>query len=359
MTEDDLALRPLAISGPADRVPGARTLAGGMLFFSAVEAIVHDEVEGYQRASIALDHLHDWARSHGRERPVQRTLNRLSAPRPPFAGLSMDRPQIMGIINVTPDSFSDGGDRLEAGRAIEEGLAMHEAGAALLDVGGESTRPGSDPVPEDEELRRILPVIEALAGEGCLVSVDTRRPGVMREAVAAGARIINDVTALSGDEQSLATAASLGVPVVLMHMQGEPKTMQRQPRYSDAAAEIYQFLASRLVACEKAGIAPQNVCVDPGIGFGKSLTHNLQLLDQIALFHGLGVPVLLGASRKSFIGKLSYGEPPKQRVSGSLAAAVAAAERGVQIMRVHDVAETHQALAVWEALTCRAGEERA
>lgn len=359
MTEEYIALRPLAISGPADRVPAARSLAGGMLFFSAVEAILRDDAEGFQRASIGLDHLKEWAHSHGYERQVSRTLSRLSAPRPPFAGLPMDQPQIMGIINVTPDSFSDGGDRLEANRAIEEGLAMHEAGAAVLDVGGESTRPGSDPVGEDEELRRILPVIEGLSARGCMVSVDTRRARVMEQAVAAGARIINDVTALTGEPESLAAAARLGVPVILMHMQGEPKTMQRQPRYANSVAEIYLFLAGRLAACEKAGIAPQNVCVDPGIGFGKTVTHNLEVLDQLALFHALGVPVMLGASRKSFIGKLSRGEPPKQRVPGSLATVMAAADRGVQIMRVHDVTETHQALAVWEALTCRAGEERA
>jgi dihydropteroate synthase len=358
MTEDFIALRPLALSGPADRVPAARHLAGGVFSFSAVEAIRRGPDGHFERASIALEHLADWARAQDCTREVGRVLNRLSAPRPPFAGLPMDRPQIMGIVNVTPDSFSDGGDMLDPAKAIDEGLAMHEAGAAIVDVGGESTRPGSDAVGEAEELRRILPVIEGLSAGGCLVSVDTRRPKVMEEAVSAGARIVNDITALTGAPESPEVVARLGISAILMHMQGSPKTMQQAPRYEDAAAEIYFFLRDRLLACEEAGIAPQNLCVDPGIGFGKALVHNLELLDQLALFQGLGCPVLLGASRKSFIAKLNRGEPPKARLGGSLAAVLAGAERGVQIMRVHDVEQTHQALSVWEALTSRAGDER-
>ena len=277
----------------------------------------------------------------------------ISAPRAPFAGLSMDEPLVMGVINVTPDSFSDGGDRLDPERAISEGLAMAQAGAAILDVGGESTRPGADPVPVAEELRRVLPVVEALAAQGLIVSVDSRRPEVMRAAAAAGAKILNDVTALTGDSHSLETAAELGLPVVLMHMQGEPRSMQADPTYSDVVLDVFDLLEARVEACLAAGIPRERIAVDPGIGFGKTLAHNLQLLDRLALLHGLGCAVLLGVSRKSFIARLmpEQAPSPKQRLPGSLAAALAGLQRGVQILRVHDVAETCQALAVWRAIS--------
>ena len=283
----------------------------------------------------------------------------ISAPRPAFAGLSLDRPLVMGIINVTPDSFSDGGDRLQAERAVAEGLAMAEAGAAILDVGGESTRPGADPVPLEEELRRVLPVISPLAERGLVVSVDTRRPAVMRAAAEAGARILNDVTALTGETDSLETAAELGLPVVLMHMQGDPRTMQADPRYHDVALDVFDRLEARVEACLAAGIPRARIAVDPGIGFGKTLEHNLKLLNNLALFHGLGCPLLLGVSRKSFISKLMPGEEPapKQRFPGSLAAALAGVQRGVQILRVHDVAETCQALKVWIAIAASSERE--
>ena len=197
----------------------------------------------------------------------------ISAPREAFAGLSLDKPLVMGVINVTPDSFSDGGDRLDAERAISEGLAMARAGAAILDVGGESTRPGAEPVPIAEELRRVLPVIEALAAQGLLVSVDTRRPEVMRAAASAGARILNDVTALTGDPGSLETAAELGLPVVLMHMQGEPRSMQADPTYCDVALDVFDSLEARVAACLAAGIPRRHIAIDPGIGFGKTLAH--------------------------------------------------------------------------------------
>lgn len=268
-----------------------------------------------------------------------------------FAGLSLERPRIMGIVNVTPDSFSDGGDRYDAPAAIAAGRAMLAAGADILDIGGESTRPGADPVGIEEECARVLPVIEALAGEGALISIDSRHAEVMRRAVAAGAGIVNDVTALSGDPESLATVAELEVPVVLMHMQGEPRTMQADPRYEDVVAEVRDFLRGRAAACEAAGIARRAICIDPGIGFGKTVTHNLALLKHLDVLRDLGYPVLVGASRKSFIGKLSKGEAPKERLAGSLAVALTAAERGAAILRVHDVAETAQALAVWQAIS--------
>jgi len=277
-------------------------------------------------------------------------LRRLAAPRAPLAGLSLDRPRIMGILNVTPDSFSDGGDRADPQVAVRDGLAMLAAGAEILDVGGESTRPGSQPISLDEERARVLPVVEALAKAGAIVSIDTRHAAIMAEAVAAGAAIINDVTALEGDPESLATAARLGVPLILMHMQGEPQTMQVNPTYESPALDIYRYLGRRLAACAAAGIAPDRVVVDPGIGFGKTLAHNLELLEQLALFQGLGCGVLLGASRKSFIAKVwPAAGGPKERLPGSLAAALFGLQRGVQVLRVHDVAETAQAVAVWQA----------
>jgi dihydropteroate synthase len=271
-----------------------------------------------------------------------------------FAGIALDEPAVMGILNVTPDSFSDGGDLPDAGFAIERGLAMRAAGAAILDVGGESTRPGSDPVPVAEELRRVVPVVRGLADAGATVSIDTRHATVMHAAIDAGARIVNDVTALSGDPGSLGVVAASDVSVVLMHMQGEPKTMQREPRYGDVVREVRDHLADRIGACEAAGIARARIAIDPGIGFGKTLAHNLRLLRGLEALLALGCPILIGVSRKSFIANAAGEAPPKQRLGGSLAAALAAVEHGARIVRAHDVAETVQALKVWMAVA-RAG----
>ena len=278
-------------------------------------------------------------------------LERIGAPRAPFARLALDTPRVMGVINVTPDSFSDGGDFADAGTAIAAGHAMCAAGADILDVGGESTRPGSDPVTPDAERARVLPVIEALAAAGATVSIDSRRAAVMRAALAAGAAVVNDVSALSADPDSPAVVAAAGAPVVLMHMLGEPKTMQRDPVYVDAPLDVYDTLEARIAACEAAGIPRQRIAVDPGIGFGKTLDHNLAILRDIGIFHGLGCALLLGVSRKSFITLIAGEAAPKERLPGSLAAALAGLDRGVQIVRVHDVAETVQALAVWRAIT--------
>lgn len=267
-----------------------------------------------------------------------------------FAGLTLDRPVLMGVVNVTPDSFSDGGDFIDPDAAIAQGKALVADGADILDIGGESTRPGSDPISVEEELRRVLPVIEGLTDTGALISIDTRRAEVMRRAAAAGAAIVNDVTALTGDPDAPAVCAELGVPVILMHMQGEPKTMQADPTYDDAALDILAYMQDRIEALEAAGIPRARIAVDPGIGFGKNLDHNLRILSAIDVFHELGVPVMLGASRKSFISKIDRDVPAKQRVAGSLAAVIAGYDRGVQLFRVHDVAETRQALAVWRAI---------
>jgi len=264
--------------------------------------------------------------------------------------LKLDRPQVMGIVNVTPDSFSDGGAHDSVEAAVAHGLRLVEEGADLLDIGGESTRPGAQDVSVEEELRRVVPVIERLARETSLpISIDTSKPEVMRAAVDAGAGMINDVQGLRRDG-ALDMAATLGVPVVLMHMQGEPRSMQQAPTYDDVVADVHRFLAERIFIAEMAGIARKNIVVDPGFGFGKDTRHNLQLLAQLQRFTELGVPVLAGLSRKRTIGELTGRDDPRERVSGSVAAHLIAAQRGALLLRVHDVAATVDALKVWNAL---------
>ena len=261
-------------------------------------------------------------------------------------------PDLMGVINVTPDSFSDGGAFLDPAVAIRHGLALAAAGAAILDVGGESTRPGAEPVPASVEIERVLPVVRALAEAGLVVSIDTRHAATMRAALSAGARIVNDVSALSHDPGALAVVAESACEVVLMHAQGDPRTMQLDPRYDDAPLDVYDFLEARVRACLDAGIARERILVDPGIGFGKTLEHNLQILRALAMYRGLGCRVLLGASRKSFIAK-ALGEPglaTAARLPGSLAAAIAGFRAAVDVIRCHDVAETLQALRVADAI---------
>jgi dihydropteroate synthase len=264
--------------------------------------------------------------------------------------LTLDRPRIVGIVNVTPDSFSDGGEHATLDAAVAHGLRLAEQGADALDVGGESTRPGAMDVSPEEELRRVIPVVERLARETSLpISIDTSKPEVMRAAVAAGAGMINDVFALRRDG-ALAAAGALGVPVVLMHMLGEPRSMQDAPQYDDVVAEVHRFLAERIFAAEMAGIPKKKIVVDPGFGFGKTSAHNLQLLSQLERFTELGVPVLAGLSRKKTIGELTGRTDPHERVHGSVAAAIIAAQRGAKLLRVHDVAATVDALKVWDAV---------
>ena len=355
-----MSLEPLA---PLAAAPDARlylrplptmdgdglTIANGLLRFREVELAAHagDDV---RRAVATINPAFDWALRRGHGNTAKSALDRITGPREAIAGLTFDRPRIMGIVNVTPDSFSDGGAFLDPQAAIAHGLALLAEGADILDVGGESTRPGAQPVSEDEERRRVLPVIRGLADAGATVSVDTRHAAVMRAAVAAGAAIINDVTALAGDPDSLQTAAEAAVPVVLMHMQGQPQTMQADPRYRDVVLDILDALEARIGACEAAGIPRARVVVDPGIGFGKTVAHNADLLARLSAFHALGCPILLGASRKSFIGRLDGDAPADRRLPGSLAAALQALNQGAQILRVHDVAATRQAIAVWEAI---------
>ena len=264
--------------------------------------------------------------------------------------LRLDRPQVMGIVNVTPDSFSDGGAHDTTDAAVAHALRLVEEGADVLDIGGESTRPGAAEVEVGEELRRVVPVIERLAAQVAVpISIDTSKPEVMRAAVQAGAGMINDVYGLRR-EGALDAAAALGVPVVLMHMQGEPRSMQAAPQYDDVVGEVHRFLAERIFAAEMAGIPKQRIVVDPGFGFGKDTAHNLQLLAQFERFAELGVPVLAGLSRKRSIGELTGRDVPADRVAGSVAAHLIAAQRGAAIVRVHDVAATVDALKVWNAV---------
>ena len=255
----------------------------------------------------------------------------------------------MGIVNVTPDSFSDGGLYDTTDGAIAHAAELAAAGATIVDIGGESTRPGSDTVEETDELARIMPVLEGLKGIDAAISIDTRKAPVAKAAAKAGATILNDVSALTYDPKSLAAAARAKLAVVLMHAQGEPKTMQDDPRYDDVVLEVFDYLAARIEAARAAGIPPARIAADPGLGFGKTLAHNLKLLASLSLFHGLGVPLLVGASRKRFIGGLGQAKEPRSCEPGSHAAAIGAASQGVQILRVHDVAGTSQALAVWRA----------
>ena len=273
--------------------------------------------------------------------------------------LKLDVPRVMGIVNVTPDSFSDGGAHFDADAAIAHGLKLAEEGADLLDIGGESTRPGAGEVAIEDELRRVIPVIEALAAQLAIpISIDTSKPEVMRAAVEAGAGMINDVFALRRDG-ALDAAAALGVPVVLMHMRGEPRTMQDAPDYDDVVGEVHRFLAERIFAAEMAGVARRNIVVDPGFGFGKTTAHNLQLLAQLRRFTELGVPVLAGMSRKKSIGELTGRDDPRARVFGSVAAHLIAAQNGAMLLRVHDVAATVDALKVWNAVAALPAQRKA
>ena len=269
-------------------------------------------------------------------------------PRAAFGGMDMSACRIMGVVNVTPDSFSDGGQLGTVAAAVAHGKQLVAEGADVLDIGGESTRPGSDTVSDADELARILPVIEGLRGEQ-VISVDTRKSSVMQAALAAGGRIINDVSALGHDEKSAGVVAAGQVPVILMHAQGEPKTMQLNPRYDDVVLDVYDALAERVAFARAEGISLGNICIDPGIGFGKTFTQNLALMAGLTLFHGLGVPLLVGLSRKGFVGAVTGEKPAAARLHGSVGGAMQAAQQGAHILRVHDVKATRAALSMFTA----------
>lgn len=331
--------RPVAMTDaarPEDSLP----LAGGRCWFEFVEVLERG------RAPVRVP---------ARDLPAD-VQDRLSRPRAPLAGLTMDRPRIMGILNVTPDSFSDGGRFLDPDAARAQGHRMATEGADLIDIGGESTRPGAAEVPVVEERTRTAPVIAALSGLGPALSIDTRKAAVAEAALQAGAAIVNDVAALSFDPALAGLVARAGVPVILMHARGTPATMQDDPRYDNVLLDVFDFLAARVAVAEAEGIPRDRIVVDPGIGFGKTVAHNLTLLRGLSVFHDLGCAVLLGASRKGFIGTVGDTARAEDRVPGSIAVALAAAAQGVQILRVHDVGETRAALALWGAVAW--GDER-
>lgn len=343
-------LRPTGfVDSPFGHDGKVARLAGGLTWFAVVELI---RIEGNARSSSELVPVEAIEKRFDEDMALQ--WKAITSARPPLKmserTIRLDQPQVMGIINATPDSFSDGGQFADATAAASAGAQMSAEGAAIIDVGGESTRPGAKPVWEGDEIERIAPVVRQLTGGGAAVSVDTRKADVMTAALDAGARMINDVSALTYDERSSDIIAAAGVPVIVMHHKGAPETMQDDPRYEDVLIEVYLWLEDRIGAAEKAGIARDKILIDPGFGFGKKLAHNLELMNGLALFHSLGCPVVVGASRKRTIGALSAEAPPEKRLGGSLAFALKAVEQGVQIVRVHDVLETVQALKVWRGL---------
>ncbi len=327
--------RPILMQDPA-RPDGAQTLAGGGCWFDRAERLSRQDPPEIVAAQDV----------------PREVLDRLTAPRAPLAGLTWDRPRLMGILNVTPDSFSDGGLFLAPDAALRQARRLCDDGADLLDIGGESTRPGAAEVAADEEAARTVPIIETLASELSVpISIDTRKAAVGRAALAAGARMLNDVSALTFDPRMAALAAESAAPICLMHARGDPATMQKDPSYDNVLLDVYDFLEKRLVAAETQGIPRAHVIVDPGIGFGKTAAHNLALIRGIGLFHGLGCVLLLGASRKRFIGAIGGAVEARARAPGSIAVALEAVSQGVQILRVHDMAETKQALRLHEAIT--------
>jgi dihydropteroate synthase len=343
-------LRPTAfVDSPFGHDGKVARVASGLNWFAAVELL---RVEGNRRVGSELLPV------QGIESRLDEELTNqwqaITAPRPPLQlgqrTIRLDQPQVMGIVNVTPDSFSDGGQFADAGAAAQAGAEMAGQGAAIIDVGGESTRPGASPVWEGDEIERVVPVIRQLANGGAAVSIDTRKADVMTAAIEAGARLINDVSALTFDGRAAGLVAASSVPVVLMHHQGAPETMQLDPRYDDVLIEVYQWLAERIEAAEMSGIKREQILIDPGFGFGKNVGHNLELMNGLALFHSLGCPLVVGASRKRTIGALSAEAPADKRLGGSIAFALKAVEQGAQIVRVHDVYETVQALKVWRGL---------
>ncbi|WP_229773574.1 dihydropteroate synthase [Iodidimonas muriae] len=362
--DSEFLLKPVA---PA-LVAGAPflPLAGGPYGFSRLLVTLLDGDAPVAMEQVSVGQLAEWRADLDPAllEKFDSRLTALTAPRPPMTipgramPLGFGRPMVMGIVNVTPDSFSDGGRFSDVDAALAHGQALIDAGADILDIGGESTRPGAKPVWEEEERQRIVPVIEGLAKSGAVLSVDTRKASVMEAALEAGAHIINDISALTYDDRALAVAAASDAPVILMHAKGTPQTMQDAPVYDHVLAEIYIWLLHRIAACEAAGLGRERLMVDPGIGFGKTVRHNLDVINGLGALHSLGVPQLLGVSRKRFIGALSAEEPAGDRLGGSLAAGLAGLGLGVQILRVHDVRETVQAVRVLQGLAASAVMEQ-
>jgi len=318
------------------RPSGALPLAGGWAWFDRAEKITR----GGETCLVGVTDIPD------------AILACLTTPRAEIAGLQFDAPRLMGILNVTPDSFSDGGQHNAPDQALARTQEMVAQGADIIDVGGESTRPGAGAVPLEEEINRTAPVIAAIRAEmDVAVSIDTRKTPVARAAHAAGANLVNDVAGFAFDSELAPYCGRSGLPVCVMHAQGDPETMQKNPTYDHAALDIYDYLFDRVEALVASGIARDQIIVDPGIGFGKTQAHNLTLMQNLSLFHGLGCPILLGASRKRFIGDIGDTPDASARMPGSIAVALAGVAQGVQVLRIHDVDETRAALALWQAST--------
>lgn len=317
------------------RPDGAHTLAGGWCWFTHAQRIERGAASTLVTAADIPDDV----------------LTRLTAPRAPVAGVTMDAPRLMGILNVTPDSFSDGGMFVAADAAVAQARQMIADGADIIDIGGESTRPGAVTVDIPDEIARTAPVIAALRAQGSApISIDTRKAGVARAALDAGAAIINDVAAMTYDTDMAALAAQTEAPICLMHAQGDPATMQDAPVYDHVMLDVYDFLAARVDVAQAAGIRRDRIIVDPGIGFGKTMAHNLVLLQNLSIFHGLGCAVLLGASRKRFIGTIANAPEARDRMAGSVAVALHGISQGMQILRVHDTLATRQAISLHMAV---------
>ena len=333
---EKLYYRPVLHHGRS-LLKSSKTLAKGWTFFDQVEVLSRSASPYFISAS---------------DLPKEQ-LEKLITPRASIAGLQFsERPNLMGVLNVTPDSFSDGGEFENLQDAVEHALDMSASGADILDIGGESTRPGAVLVPESGEIARVTPIIAAIRSHLQIpISIDTRKSNVAASAINAGATMINDVYAFEYDPKMLDVAVDLQVPICVMHAQGAPDVMQNDPRYDNVVLDVYDFLEAKIQNLVRAGFDHTQIIVDPGIGFGKTLEQNLALLSNLSLFHSLGCPVLLGASRKSFIGHITGQDDPLMRLGGSLATAIHAAQQGVQILRVHDIPETHQALQVWSKIS--------
>lgn len=354
-----LTLRPVGfVDTPVGLDGHTARIGNSLLWFQSYEVVAIRRNMPPLRRQLGVSQFADWTSQLPdllAERLIRLAAN-IAAPRPPLQlgarTIRLDTPQVMGILNLTPDSFSDGGKHVgDAAAAADAGFAMTAAGAALVDVGGESTRPGAEKIWEGDEIARVVPVIERLTASGVPVSIDTRKASVMEAALAAGASVVNDISALLHDPRSMDVVAKAGCPVILMHA---PSTgddpHENRGGYTDVATDVFEWLEARIAACEAGGIARDKIIVDPGLGFGKSLTDNLTLVNRLALFSALGVPLLFGGSRKRMIGALSKEAPARDRLGGSIALAVKAAELGAQMVRVHDVPETVQALHVWRGL---------
>ena len=361
----DLYLRPTGFVDSPQRHDGScARLAGGMLWFSQI-VVIDRTAQTTTRQLVDVRHwddfiseLSDDKRARGNQLYARITGTRLAL-QMGSRTIRLDQPQVMGIINMTPDSFSDGGKNADIEAAAEAAFAMTSAGAAMIDVGGESTRPGAPLVWEGDEIARVEPLIKRLAASGTAISIDTRKAAVMEAAVTAGATMINDISALLFDDRALAAAKALNVPVVLMHAPSQATDPHKGGDYDDVVTNVFDWLEERVDAVEAAGISRDKILVDPGIGFGKSLAENLAIINSLSLYHGLGCPILFGASRKRMIGALSNEAPVEARLGGSVFLAMKAVEQGAHIVRVHDAAETVQAVQVWRglrdaALTARA-----